>query len=238
MENQTVTSSGLPPHPEMETRTKRETRDPGAATPHPCPPTAPLPARGRRHLPIASRSRRLPCSGGMAYLQEKGGMSDTTSCGHHASEGPSGCGHGLRAELNHSRAGRYENGEGQRGGCRGRDPHRRPRSRGLTGCDGLPGRRAGHAPRSAALNLREAQKAKPKNVSTGLGRGRGQRGAGEETGVAPQPSSGSLLASHSPSPRSYPGRSLRNEKHFICHHSLSFIFTRLTFQRFLRLHHK
>ena len=28
------------------------------------------------HLPMASRSRRLPCSGGMAYLREKAGTSE------------------------------------------------------------------------------------------------------------------------------------------------------------------
>lgn len=53
---------------------------------NPQPPLPGLPAgpvhpapRGRRHLPMASRSRRLPCSGGMAYLREKGGRSEEAS---------------------------------------------------------------------------------------------------------------------------------------------------------------
>lgn len=41
------------------------------------PPTQP---QGPGHLPMASRSRRLPCSGGMAYLREKAGMSELTAC--------------------------------------------------------------------------------------------------------------------------------------------------------------
>ena len=42
-----------------------------------CPPSP----RGPGHLPMASRSRRLPCSGGMAYLREKAGTSELRACG-------------------------------------------------------------------------------------------------------------------------------------------------------------
>lgn len=61
-----------------------------------CPLPPPQPRSQRRHLPMASRSRRLPCSGGMAYLQEKGGTLEARSCGHHTFQGPRGYSQGLR----------------------------------------------------------------------------------------------------------------------------------------------
>lgn len=46
-----------------------------------CQPAAHPAPGGPGHLPMASRSRRLPCSGGMAYLREKAGTSELRACG-------------------------------------------------------------------------------------------------------------------------------------------------------------
>lgn len=125
MENQTGTPYSTPAPPEMDTHTRSATRDAGAS-PHP----RPTPALGPGPRPRAQTPTDGQPLQALAVLRRDGVPTREGRhvrgevTGHQAFEGPGAAvtASGRHAGCAQSRTGRGEKGEGQQGGCWGRDP--------------------------------------------------------------------------------------------------------------------